>query len=336
MTDKDNFDACLDNYRRHLNLAADWLVASQVPGGGSAAHYMVLRGFSRAYPETTGYIIPTLLRAARVLDRPELDEMACRFGDWLRSIQSEAGYWPAGLYPPRGRGTPSIFNTGQILKGMVALYEASQDRHFLEAASRAAKWLADGVDPQGVWREGHYRPGYQPSYYTRVAWPMLMVWQQDGEIGVKDAAVRVLDHTLGHRRDNGAFTKWAFRQEQPAFTHTIAYTLRGLLESAEILADGERFLDAARPAVERLYRQTEMNRGALPGRYDLDWKPDRSFVCLTGCAQTALLFLRLDRREPDLRLVNAAAKLVDFVWQERRWRGWFLSDLGPLYPLPLP
>ena len=60
-------------------------------------------------------------------------------------------------------------------------------------------------------------------------------------------------------------------------------------------------------------RRSELSRGRLAGTFDSDWKGDSSFACLTGCSQIAICLLMRDEIDPDLRLVNCAAKLVDFV-----------------------
>src|SRR5689334_17730185 len=46
----------------HLRAAAEWLVRAQdaSPSGGISGRYLVGRGWTSAYPETTGYTIPTL------------------------------------------------------------------------------------------------------------------------------------------------------------------------------------------------------------------------------------------------------------------------------------
>jgi len=320
-------------YLGSLASACNWLLASERRSGGSAAHWMPVRGWSRAYPETTGYIIPTLIEAGELLGDPRLGEAALRMGEWLLSIQSGEGWWPAGLHPPRGEGQPSIFNTGQILQGMEALARRTREAKWAEAGARGAGWLAAGVDDSGQWREGHYRPGFQPTYYTRVAWPMLQVAALTGEAAVREAAVRVLDFSLGQALPNGAFAGWGFAPGQPAFTHTIAYTIEGFLGAAALLGgDGARFREGVRPAIDRLYRQAELSHGRLPGRYDEDWTPDRSFVCVTGAAQTAICLLQFDRFEPDLRLVDAAAKLADSdIAIQARTRAGGIPGSAPLW-----
>jgi hypothetical protein len=302
-----------NRYDDGLDLAIDWLLHSVRNGrGGSCAYSIPFWGWSRPYPETTGYIIPTLLNAAELRGNLALADTAVELGQWLLDIQQKEGFWFASLHPPKGAGQASIFNTAQILEGLVALYHFDSQDRWLQAARRGALWLAQGVESNGQWTQGHYRSDYQPSYYTRVAWPMLEVSREIGDVTIEQAALRVLECLIDKRQDNGSFSDWGFRAGQPAFTHTIAYTLRGFLESGRILSRID-FTDSTLAALERLRQQSELANGRLPGRFDLQWKADKSIICVTGCAQIAICFFIRFEATGDLRWLNAAAKLTDFV-----------------------
>jgi len=311
----------LDRYRNHLRATLAWIVRSIDAGrGGSAAYYAPILGWAAPYPETSGYIIPTLLDAAVELRDDSLRAAAVRVGEWLLTLQHEQGWWPGGLYKPKRSGAPSVFNTAQILDGMVALARSTGELRWRSAALRAAQWLAGGVDGRGLWRTGNYRGGFNPSYYAQVAWPMLMGWQLGAGEDVRDAAVRVLRQIVSRRAPNGVIRGWSFDPDEAAFTHTIAYTLRGLIESAILLKDWDTFGSPCEAALERLARAAELAQGRLPGAYYDDWRPVKWYSCLTGNAQVALCLLRFEERFPDLRLVNAAAKLIDYVCRKQRIR----------------
>jgi hypothetical protein len=310
----------LERYRAHLDATAGWLEASIAHGrGGSAAHWSPLGGWSRPYPETTGYLITTLLALHPRLPARGLLERAREVGGWLLSIQNAEGSWNGGLHPAR-RPKPSVFNTGQIVSGLVDLHRGTREARWLEAALRGARWLADGVGPDGLWQAGDYRSAETPSYYTYVAWPMLEAAREAGEPGVEAAARRVLERILARVRPNGAIERWGFGEDGRAFTHTIAYTLRGLLESARVLGAWQEVGAPAVPALRRLAEESERAGGALPGAFDLAWSPTARYVCLTGNAQTAVNLLLLEERAPDPRLVEAAAALVDRVCRSQRLR----------------
>jgi hypothetical protein len=69
---------------------------------------------------------------------------------------------------------------------------------------------------------------------------------------------------------------------------------------------------AARRAAEGLLRRLELSR-KLPGWLDAAWKPVHQPQCLTGNAQMALIWFKLDELEPEPRYVNAALKAIDAV-----------------------
>ena len=232
------------------------------------------------------------------------------------SIQNAKGYWFGGVHPSK-RQNPSVFNTGQILKGMMALYRYTGDDSFMDSALRGARWLAQGVGDDGLWPSNDYQSKETPSYYTHVAWPMLEVWKECGEAGIRDAAERFLRVVLQRRRDNGVFMGWGFNEHRPAFTHTIAYTLRGMQESARLLDAWDEYGVSTKIALNVLMRKAELAGGGLPGAFDNDWKASGKYVCLTGNAQLATCLLILESHESDLRIVNSAAKLVDYVCKKQ-------------------
>jgi hypothetical protein len=272
---------------RHLRATYGWLVRSLERGrGGSSALYAPIVGWWTPYPETTGYLIPTLIASGPRAGDANALERARALGTWLLGLQQPAGYWHGGAHPPK-RPVPSVFNTAQVLDGMCALYRADGESRWLEAARRGAAWLARNANARGAFGAGNYRAGFNPSYYAQVAWPMLEVWTLTNEPQLRDAAERVLGAVLAKRHENGAFDDWGFEPGRPAFTHTIAYLLRGLIECARLLERPALF-EAALPALERLRGAAETNRGRLPGAYDTDWRAAGRFVCLTGNAQLAL------------------------------------------------
>jgi hypothetical protein len=211
-----------------------------------------------------------------------------------------------------------VFNTGQILKGMVALHRHTGEGAWLQAARRGAAWLVAGMGDDGLWPGGDYRARGTPSYYTHVLWPMLEVWAETGEAPLRAAAERALQRIVERRRPNGAFAGWAFSEDEPAFTHTIAYTLRGVQECARLLGEEERYREEVAPALELLARRGELAGGSLPGAFDEAWRPRGRYVCLTGNAQLAICLLIHEGRQADLRLVSAAARMVDRVCDTQR------------------
>lgn len=305
-------------YQVHLDATRAWIDRSlrprgQVTGrGGSSAYATAAGTWSRVYPETTGYLIPTLLSFKRT-------EEVLHIARWLLLIQHPDGWWAGGLHPPR-RPLPSVFNTAQVLSGLVTLARTTNDLPLRSSITRAARWLAAGIAADGLWPNQDYRALSTPTYYTHAAWPLLEAahFLDDDTIGA--SALRVLNALSKRRLSNGGFAGWSFTGSGPAFTHTIAYTLRGLIGAAESLNTWEPYGAATESVLERLGKSTELTGGRLPGLWTEDLEPLGSFVCLTGNAQLAICLLIWESRHPDLRIVNMAAKLLDVVCASQRLR----------------
>ena len=278
----------------HLQAAIDWLCRAQdvregqPDAGGVSAGWSFEDGWLPSYPETTGYIIETMLAAAQVLKRPELIKRAQRMIDWELSIQLPDGAFPGHFGEPGSR--PVIFNTGQIMHGMVAGYTQLQRQECLGAAVRAGHWLADQQDDDGCWRkfEHHDTPHV---YNTRATWPLLATGLIAGDVRLVSAAKRNLDWALTQQTACGWFATNAFVPWRPPFTHTIAYAIRGFLESGVLLGD-ERYLKAALRAGRGLANMQRPD-GWLAGTYKDGWVADASYACLTGVAQMSLNWTRL-------------------------------------------
>ena len=82
--------------------------------GGVARHYCLITGWGESYPETTGYIIPTLIREARISGDVSLLDRAQQMLDWLVSIQMPCGAFQGGTIG-ESPVVPVTFNTGQTL-----------------------------------------------------------------------------------------------------------------------------------------------------------------------------------------------------------------------------
>lgn len=303
-------ETSIDRYERHLDASVRWLIRSGHRLGGSSAYFSFLTGWSKPYPETTGYIIPTLLRYGRRKGDEAALGAAVDYGEWLLSIRNNDGSWNGDKYP-HTNGTPSVFNTAQILFGLLALDRHREEERWRRAALRAARWLESRRSEGGLWEGGHYK-GFNPSYYTRVAWPLMAAGKRYGEPGLVAGGREALDVLIGRRNEEGAFRGWGFEKGKPAYTHTIAYTLRGFMEGSLLLDDWERYGRQVEPALERFYHMAERANGRLAGAYDTNWNATQYYTCLTGNAQIALCLLRWHETEPDLRLVNTAGKLMDY------------------------
>jgi len=158
---------------RHLKATVDWLYRSQeVTGtGGSSAGYNLVTGWQEPYPETTGYIVPTLYKYASKTGSAEARTRAAEMADWLLSVQLPSGGFPS---EPGSGGAHRVFNTGQILFGLVKAYRETGTETFQEAAVEAADWLVEVQNPDGSWSRYTYNRESH-AYHARVAWGLLEI-----------------------------------------------------------------------------------------------------------------------------------------------------------------
>ena len=287
-----------------------WLERSHDATGrrGSSKAYSLLHGWLPGYPETTGYVIGTLLQSADALRRPELERRAREMADWEVEIHDPDG----GVMEGHERVQPRrsiVFNTGMVLHGWIDLIERGE-RRYEEAAARAARFLVERLSPDGTWEPAVEYSGIPHTYNSRVAWAMLR-WSAlvDDEV-CREAAVRQLDWTVRQQRTGGWFANCVFKPGMDPSTHGIAYTLRGLLESHALIGGPPNWLSAVERTSEVLVRKLDL-LGRLPATYDEYWRPTASHCCLTGTVQLGGVWLRLYQLGGDSGYLEAGLKAIE-------------------------
>jgi len=292
-----------------LERAIEWLCLTHDVTGrrGSSKGFHLVRGWMAAYPETSGYLIGTLLRYAGRSGRSDLAQRARELGDWEMEIQEPDGGIMSGAIDTTPRRSV-VFNAGMVLHGWLDLREAGETRYD-DAAARAASYLVDNMRAHGTWRAEAEYSGIPHTYNSRVAWAMLRWARAAGDPRVEEAARRQLDWVLSVQRPNGWFDDCVFKPGTNPSTHGIAYTLRGLLESHAITGD-ERYLAAVVRASDALIH-TQAEVGHLKAEYDAEWRPAAGHVCLTGSAQLGGVWLRLYQETGDERFLDPGLRAID-------------------------
>ena len=299
---------------RVLPALIGWLCRAQdcstTRDGGVAHHYSLIDGWASSYPETTGYIIPTLINYANRSGRSDLVERARRMANWLVAIQMPQGGFQGGKIDSTPV-VPVTFNTGQILIGLAAAEAEFGD--YLEPVRRAADWLVATQDPDGCWRKHPTPFAYagEKTYETHVAWGLFEAARIEPGRGYADAGLANVRWALRMQQDNGWFANCSMGDPAIPLTHTIGYALRGVLEAFRFGGDQE-FLDAARLTADALI-VVQRPDGSLPGRLRSDWSPATDSACLTGIAQVAICWLMLFKHTGDARYRDAALRANQFV-----------------------
>jgi hypothetical protein len=282
--------------------ALDWLRRSMdVHDGKGSAAFLALGKWAPPYPETTGYLIETLLNYADYLKEPEWSDRALSCGRWLLEVQHANGSFPA-LYAHSGQ--PSIFNTGMILFGLARLYKEPGGADYQPALERAMEWMLGELAPDGSWPQHAYHPGFIPSYYTRAVWAVLEAGKVLGQPDAESSMRKALSFYANRFSNNGYVKDWGFHPEKPAFTHTIAYTWRGFWEAAWMLKE-EKILEQVIRGLDEFAALRE-DKGQTPGSLDEKGHPDFSFLCLTGNFQLSALAARIYQHSGGIRFRRLA------------------------------
>ena len=303
-----------------LRSVVDWILHAQRPDGGIAAYYSLLTGYSESYPEVTGYIIPTLYDFGRLTGDLVVRRAIYLATDWLLSLQMTSGAFPGGLHGSErvadNSARPSVFNTGQILQGLVrACIETkteTKNTKILKSAVAAGDWLAMIQQADGSWSGPAAYQGTAHTYYSMVSWALAQLAAESGDPRHAAAADRNIDWVLAHVQPSGWIDGINLRGH-PAYLHFIAYVIQGTLECG-ILRRRDDAIQAAAKASWVLLRKFETHKRLL-GTYEPDFKGGQRFACLTGNAQMSCVWLRLFEVTGDLRYLNAALKMNEMLKQ---------------------
>lgn len=244
----------------------------------------------KGYPEVTGYYIPTLLQWGH-------HDLALSYAKWLCRIQKKDGSW----YDTDDRA-PYVFDTAQILKGLIAIREMypQADFHIIKGCD----WLIGNMQPSGrlttpskeAWGNGRACSELIHMYCLS---PLVQAADNLGISRYKEAAYQILH-----------YYKKNYYEEIMNFnllSHFYAYVMEALLDM------GER--DMALEAMEKIGKLQNKN-GAVPAYKDVNW------VCSTGLFQFALVWFRLGNIERGNKAFEYACKL------QNASGGWYGSNLS--------
>jgi uncharacterized protein YyaL (SSP411 family) len=282
--------------KEHIAAAVDWLKRAQdISGdGGVAAWYSLISGWAPSYIETTGYIINTFLDCSEYLQDNSLKDRAITMGNFLVKMQHSSGGYRTHVPSVRKISPPTVFNTGQDLLGMTALYKTTKNKKYKLSAEKAADFLCSIQEKDGSWLKNTYG-NTTHAYHSRVAWGLLETYDISKNKKYRDAATAFLNWALQFQQPNGWFANAHLPPPHSVipFTHTISYTIEGFLWSG-LLLEKKRYIRAAEKAAKAMLRYY-VRHDYLPGSLDEKWRSDNRYSCITGDAQIALVWGKLLR-----------------------------------------
>jgi hypothetical protein len=129
--------------------------------------------------------------------------------------------------------------------------------------------------------------------------------------------VRNIHWALSHQRPNGWFGNCCLTDPNQPLTHTLGYTLRGIVEGYQVTRSAD-LLAAARLTANSLTRAIAPD-GFLAGRLRSDWTPAVKWSCLTGSVQIAHSLLILHQHTGDGSYLAAARAANGYVRRTMRF-----------------
>ncbi len=306
----------------HLEAAIGWLKRAQdsSTSGGVAWGYRARRpirtafplGWIAPYPETTGYIIPTMIRFSDLSGDEDCLDRARRMAAWELMIQLKDGGIQGGTIDAKVVAS-STFVTGQVLLGLMALYDRFPTNELRAGAIRAGEFLLDCLDNSGRFAKGYsqFCEHGPKAYETRTGHALAVLGDMFDDQRFRTAASHIADYALSVQDTNGWFRENDLDDHTRPLTHTIGYVTEGLygigikLGRRDCIEAVHRTLDQIVPLVRP--------DGFMAGRWRSDWTPAVDWSCLTGSAQIAGVFLRMHEQTRTPGYLEAGRKLLGFV-----------------------
>ena len=283
----------IDSKRKQLEVplwysyeaALNWLIVNHLPGAGIAVSNLE----QKSYPEVTGYLIPTLLEAGE-------KKLALELARWLVSIQMPDG----GFADPDGLAS-HLFDTGQVLRGLLALIEIFPE---VESSIRkAADWmLASGDEgiirpaPSSPWSQ---RYGHKISENIHLyALPPLL---EAGNLLNEPRYIHATEQSLDYFVNKPDVLRFEI------ITHFYGYVLEALVDLGRT--------DLAQVGLNKVI-DLQSGEGFIPALPGVEW------MCSPGSAQMAVVGYKLG----SIAFANAA---VDYIQSIQMPSGGFLGSYGP-------
>jgi hypothetical protein len=308
---------------RAIKESVAWLCLAQdnsiSQDGGVAYRYSLLDEWGASYPETTGYIVPTIIEYAKMKKDEQLLKRAELMLDWLASIQLKEGGFSGGQVVSKQKA-PVSFNTGQILLGFVAGVRQFGEK-YIEPMRRAADWLVRTQDSDGCWRAypSPYAVRGDKTYDTHIAWSLLEAAKIEPQKKYAQAGLSNVRWALKSQRDNGWFANCCVLNPSRPLTHTLGYVFRGIVEAYQFTEESN-FLDASQRIADGVM-SAMCDDGFLPGRLMPNWQGVVSWSCLTGSAQIAYCWFKMYQITGKTAYRDAACAANQYVRRTMRIKG---------------
>jgi len=291
--------------RESIKLASEWLLMMQNSDGGFSRKYSFITARDKSYIETTGYIIPTLIDVSSYLNDESYRDSALNAGEFLLRVQNSDG-----SFCEIDESKPLVFDTGQCLIGLNRLYLLTEEKRYLDASSRAVRWLLNVLE-EDKWVEFAYNK--QPhTYYSRVASAIYKYAEIVDDSSIKKRALKQIEWVMKNQNENGFFNYSSFLDTTEPYLHTLVYILEGLLDIYDATQERE-ILDVILKNSEHFKELSLQNKTQLCSQYNKNFECINSEVCVTGLAQWAGVSMRLYEITQDSSYKRSTQKTLNYL-----------------------
>ncbi|MCD6380301.1 hypothetical protein J7M07_07655, partial [bacterium] len=148
-------------------------------------------------------------------------------------------------------------------------------------------------EDNGSWvkKNSVYSKADSTIYNVRVAWALCQYAILSGEDKYMEAGINNANYTLNYQTRNGWFHNCCLTDSDHPLLHTIAYTMRGLLEIG-ILCQMDNFVDSVITSARSLMLLIGED-GFIPGRINSKFQSAANYACLTGMSQVSIVWAKL-------------------------------------------
>ncbi len=274
-------------YSEIYNKAVDWINCNTIEGQGIRNNSDI----DKAYPEVTGYYIPTLLKWG-------YKDLAIQYAKWLCEIQKDDGSW----YDTDDK-EPYVFDSAQILKGLLAIRSICTEVD--DNIIRGCDWLVKYIDNEGRFHavnDSCFEGGNKCSELIHIyaLEPLIRAGELYSNVNYKMSAKKSLKYYI----DNEIDSIMNFN----LVSHFYAYVMEGLVDVGATVI--------ARDAMNKI-ALLQREDGAVPGYKDAEW------VCSTGLFQLAIVWYKLGDFERANKAFDYACSLQN---DTGGWFGSYLSE----------
>lgn len=275
------------DYLEIYNRAISWIKRNTNRGEGIICN----TDLRKTYPEVSGYYIPTLLKWG-------YRDLAIQYAKYLCKIQHDNGAW----YDVEDKN-PYIFDTAQILKGLISIREIlpEVEKYILKGCN----WILSNMTMDGrlvsplenAW-------GNEKTFSELIHTYCISPIKDSGEIFDNKIFIDAADKMIIYYTSNCKDEILNFG----LLSHFYAYVMEAMIDIGRE--------DLAKEAMAKI-KALQKKSGAVPAYNDCDW------VCSTGLFQLALVWYRLGDIDSGDKAFDYACKLQN---KTGGWYGSYLSE----------